>query len=127
VTVLRLALVVGILAGLLTMHTLITASTHTPTAAASIAAPHHAETGGGAVTGSPVSDDCAGSDCDPGHAMGLMSCILALLVAWVLASIAPPSRRRLNALPAAALTLVAALRSVAPPPPSLVALSISRT
>lgn len=120
---LRFALVVGILAGLLAMHTLVTASSHTPTAAAAVT--HHAEPGGGAVTGSPAPDDCA--DCDPGHAMGLMTCVLALLVAWVLASVAPPSGRRLNALPAVALTLVAALRSFAPAPPSLVALSISRT
>jgi hypothetical protein len=59
--------------------------------------------------------------------MGVMACLLALLVASVLTGAAPPVGRWMKELPAAALALVATLRSVAPPPPSLIALSISRT
>lgn len=123
---LRLALVVGVLAGLLAMHTVITAPDH-PAVAAVVTTEHHAAEVGGALSESPASDDCGVSGCEPVHAMGAMACLLALLVAWVLTGAAPPAGRWMNELPAAALALVATLRSVAPPPPSLIALSISRT
>jgi hypothetical protein len=122
---LRLVLVIGVLAGLLAMHTVITGPAHAA-AAAAVTTEHHA-----AGAGEPMSesspDDCGSSGCDPLHAMGAMACLLALLVAWVLTGAAPPAGRWMKDLPAAAPALVATLRSVAPPPPSLIALSISRT
>jgi hypothetical protein len=123
---LRLALVVGVLAGLLAMHTVITGPAH-PAAATAVTIEHHAAETPGVLSESPASDDCASSGCEPSHAMGVMACLLGLLVAWVLTGAAPPAGRWMKELPAAALAIVATLRSVAPPPPSLIALSISRT
>lgn len=123
---LRLVLVVGVLAGLLAMHTVLTGAAH-PAAAAAVTVEHHAAETGGAPGEAPASDDCGTSGCAPLHAMGVMACLLALLVAWVLTGASPPAGRWMRDVPTAALALAAALRSVAPPPPSLIALSISRT
>lgn len=121
---LRLVLVIAVLAGLLAMHTLIVEPPHTT---AAVTVQHHSAENGGALSESTVQDDCGSSDCQPLHAMGLMTCLLALLVALVLAGAAPPAGRWVRELPMAALAFGAALRSVASPPPSLIALSISRT
>jgi hypothetical protein len=123
---LRLVLVVAVLAGLLAMHTVITGAQHTAAVAPAAVEHHPAETAH-VLTEPAVPDDCASSGCLPLHAMGIMTCLLALLVAWALSGAAPPTGRWMRELRAAALALVAASRSVLPPPPSLVALSISRT
>jgi hypothetical protein len=121
---LRLALVVGVVAGLLAMHTVITGPAHAATA---VTVEHHAADAGEPMSESPAFDECGSSGCEPLHAMGVMACMLALLVAWVLTGAAPPAGRWKNDLPAAVLALAQRPRSVGPPPPSLIALSISRT
>jgi hypothetical protein len=123
---LRLALVIAVLAGLLAMHTLMTGPPQTA-ATAAVTVEHHPADTGGALSESATPEDCGSSGCHPLHALGFITCLLVLLVAWVLSGAAPPAARWRRALPVAALALVALLRSVAPQPPSLVALSISRT
>lgn len=123
---LRLALVAGVLAGLLAMHTLVTGPAHTA-AATAVTTEHHAVEAGAPMSESPASDECASSGCEPLHALGVMACLLALLVAWVLTGAAPPAGRWMTESSAAVRALLGSFRSVAPSPPSLIALSISRT
>lgn len=123
---LRLALVIAVVGGLLAMHSLVTETQHT-VAAASVTTQHHAADAGGSLGESPDAVGCGSSDCLPLHAVGVLTCLLALLAVWALVGAAMPSGHRIGRVPPMVRILVAALRSVAPRPPSLVALSISRT
>jgi hypothetical protein len=119
--------VVAVIVGLMAMHTLsVDAPTHTP-AAAVAPAEHH--TGGGALTAdSPAtSDECGPAGCEPMHAMGLMTCVLALLLVSLAFAAAPHISRWFVTLRALNRVLLSALLAAAPTPPSLIELSISRT
>jgi hypothetical protein len=121
---LRFALVVAVLAGLLAMHTLVAGQPHTAAAAVVTVEHHPAEASG--ETGAPLDAEECGPECLPLHAMGLMACVLALLAGLVLLAATRAGSWRPRRSPATA-SFVTALRSIVPQPPSLVALSISRT
>jgi hypothetical protein len=121
---LRLALVIAVLAGLLAMHTLVTGPSHAAAATALTMEHHPAEPWGDPERGIDA-DDC-GPECVPLHAMGVMACVLALLVGLSLV-MAPRAESGSWKRPTAAHWLIGEPRSVVARPPSLVALSISRT
>lgn len=129
--VLLLAVVGGVLVGLLAMHTISSPSSgHMESVSAmssdmttngdhgNMAAPTQAE---------PPAD-CSGM-CDPGHIMASMACVLALLFSALVLGIS--ASRRWSIFFAALRMRWPALAAVAvvamPPPPDLNALSISRT
>jgi hypothetical protein len=124
---LSLGLVVGaIVIGLVGMHTLsIDAPHHAP--AAAVAAEHHPGPPEGIQVVSPAPDECASTGCQPVHAIGLAMCVLALLVLSLVVGVAPPRSGRWMMITLATRSLEPRLRAVDPDPPSLVALSISRT
>lgn len=126
---LSLLAVAALIVGLIAMHSLNLDSSHYAAEVASPSGAHHAPA---SSTTDPVSLaspalECGGAGCDPGHAMTFMACILALLVASIAFGVASNgllgygSPRRLLQL------LLIHLQSAIPPPPSLHALSISRT
>jgi len=119
---LSLALVVGaIVIGLVGMHTLsVDAPRHAPVAAAS---EHHLAE----EMPSTPPDECGPTGCQPLHAMELAMCVLALLVLSVVTGAAPPRTGRWMMMLLMLRSLEPKLRAVAPHPPSLIALSISRT
>jgi hypothetical protein len=121
---LSLGLVVGaIVLGLVGMHTLsVDAPHHAP---AAVVSEHHLAEG--MQSTSPASDECTPTGCQPAHAMGLAFCVLALLVLSLLIGAAPPRTGRWMMIPLTLRSLEPNLRAVAPDPPSLIALSISRT
>lgn len=115
--------VVGVVAGLLSMHTLsVDAPIQTPVAAVAPAEHHDA---GVAFERPATSDECGPSGCEPLHVMGLMACVLALLLVSLVA--APYVSRWYVTLRVFTRLSILAHLAAAPPPPSLVALSISRT
>jgi hypothetical protein len=121
----------GILIGLLAMHFMVTpAASHTPHASgvvAEISAPHDEQRSVGyeSAHSHPVAQ-CDGL-CGPEHDMLGMACILALLLTalWATARLAV---LQWGSPRAAIGVLVAGASTLLPPrPPSLLALSISRT
>ena len=129
---LLLVLVGALVAGLLAMHIVASAmGGHNYAPASTMAmqgAVHHA--GAIAVPGdeSTAVSDCAGS-CDPGHSMVTMVCVLALLITvLVLGALRRPALAGLlRALLLPLRRIVAFAAAAFPLPPSLDALSISRT
>lgn len=131
------AAVVAVLGGLLAMHSFSTHTDHGSTVAAAegahVAAAEGTHGHGATDThesGSHamVADDCADGLCTPGHSSELTACLLALLVATIILAIRSVPGRALLLL-IVALASARRQMSVARParPPSLVALSISRT
>jgi len=119
--------VVGVIAGLMAMHTLsVDAATHAPVAAV---APmeHHADDPARSAGMPATSDECGQAGCDPMHAMGLTTCVLALLLVSLVFGAAPRISRWFVNLRTLSRMLLSTLLAAAPTPPSLVALSISRT
>lgn len=130
-TILLLALVGGVLIGLLAMHTVSSASgEHMASASAMSAGMIHPDSHGGKVSPSqaeaPV--ECGGM-CDPDHIMANMACVLALLFSIYLLAIGPPRRWSifLSELHSRWLAAVAVAVEAMPHPPDLNTLSISRT
>ena len=75
----------------------------------------------------PLPDECGASGCEPMPVMVLMACVLALFLVWLgLAALRRLSWRFVT-LRTAGRTLTALVFAAAPTPPSLIALSISRT
>ena len=120
--------VTAIVVGLLAMHVIATSSDHTGHHIAAMTHEHGDRTAmtDMSPTGAATAD-CNGS-CESGHNMAGMVCLLALLMTTIILTVRVISRwgRDLHRLIAA---LSAALpAALAPPsPPSLLALSISRT
>ena len=115
----------AILIGLLAMHFLasetMTPASHLMTVSAADS-PMIAD----AQDGAPVTPEC-GPTCGPAHDMLAMACVLALLVSIVLIML-PVFLSRIHSIGAAVQVIQARLSALAPPfPPSLYALSISRT
>lgn len=118
--------VAALMFGLLAMHTLNLAGPHHETAA-SISQTDHAMVAAGDNSHVASASECGEGGCGLVDGMGAMACVLALLVAAI-AFAAPAIRSRwLELLPHVAAT--PARVDVASPdhPPSLIALSISRT
>jgi hypothetical protein len=116
-----------VLVGLLSMHTFSPdESTHT-SAVASATMEHEA----GETARSPeppaTSGDCGTSACEPMNAMGLMTCLIALVFVSLAFGAAPHVSRWLANLRTDGRAVISALLAAAPAPPSLIALSISRT
>jgi len=126
-TVLLVALVGGVLVGLLAMHTISSSpgghSESIPAMSADMTS--HGDVVAPAAT---MPADCSGM-CDPGHIMASMVCVLALLFSVVALTISASRRWSmfLAALQARWLAIAAAAVAVMPLPPDLNALSISRT
>lgn len=130
-TLLVLAVVGGVLIGLLAMHTISSASSeHMATASVMTADMSHPGSHGGMVAPSQAESpaECSGM-CDPGHIMANMACVLAVLFSVLVFAIT--ASRRWSAFSAALRSRWLAILAVAveamPPPPDLNALSISRT
>ena len=129
-TVLLLALVGGVLIGLLAMHTISSASgEHMAPASAVSTGTSHPDSHGDMVAPSPAetTTNCGGM-CDPGHIMANMACVLVLLFSALVLAISA-SRRWSTVLAAlrARWRAIVAVAVAAMPPPDLNALSISRT
>jgi hypothetical protein len=124
---LSLGLIVGaIVIGLVGMHTLsIDAPHHAPMAA--VAADLHAGQPEGIQVASPAPDECATTGCQPAHALGLAMCVLALLVLTLVVGAAQPRTGRWMTTLLTLRSPEPERRAVDPHPPSLIALSISRT
>ena len=131
-TMLLLVLVGALVAGLLAMHTIASANGGHNAAPDSTmamqATGNHAD-----VTVAPGGEsiavsDCAGT-CDPGHSMATMVCVLALLISVLaLGALRPPALAGLlRAMLPPLRRIVASAAAAFPLPPSLDALSISRT
>jgi hypothetical protein len=129
-TMLLLAIVGALVAGLLAMHTIANSmGGHNDASASTMAMPgsvHYADAG--AVPNPNMLGDCAGT-CDPGHTMATMVCVLALLVtALLLAATRRDAWSGLLRQAQTSLRKISALAALAfAAPPNLDALSISRT
>ena len=119
--------VVAIVVGLLAMHTLSVDSPGHTTVAITPMDHHHPAELSGPEGPQSTSDDCDSEGCHPVHAMGLMTCVLALLAVTLLFGAGSGARRWIVALPSVARSLAWTLRAASPTPPSLIYLSISRT
>lgn len=133
----RLLFMVGIagalIASLLAMHTLTTATHQVDAAPAmSSAADHHQAMAGAAVDGTvddarPCLGDCGAPGDMPHRAILMTACVLALLAAAIVV-LAPALLARLSTSLGAAVLVVDVPRALPrPQPPSLLVLSISRT
>lgn len=123
---LSLLSVIAMVAGLLAMHTLtVDAPTHPPVAA--VAAMEHPDDTARTADAPATSDECQLTNCEPTHAMGLVTCVLALLLVSLILGAVPHVSRWLVTLRSLGRVLFSALLAAAPTPPSLTALSISRT
>lgn len=131
-TMLLLVLVAALVAGLLAMHIVASAmGGHNDAPASTMAmqgAVHHADAIAVPGDESTAVSDCADS-CDPGHSMVTMVCVLALLITVL--ALGALRRPALSGLLRAILLplrrIVAFAAAAFPLPPSLNALSISRT
>jgi hypothetical protein len=127
-TLLLLALVGGVLIGLLAMHTISSASSgHMGSASAMSAGPNDHD--GMSTTPAEAETLADWNGMWPSHSMAGMACVLALLIS-VLALAHSASRwwsKFLAALRAQRLVIAAVAVAALPPPPDLTALSISRT
>ncbi|WP_152525921.1 DUF6153 family protein [Microbacterium maritypicum] len=129
------AIAVGIIAGLLAMHSFnshATAAGHHDTVAVStqtgVSASHHDASTSAGIPAAPTQDaGCA--TCGAGDSMTWMACILALLVATILLRRIGFGWRHtlLVAMVTAAAKRGPARAQALPPPPSLTVLCISRT
>lgn len=127
------AVAVGVIAGLLAMHSFnshATTAGHHDTVAVSAQAEsdHHDASAGGILPAAPTADEgCA--TCGGGDPMTWMACVLALLVATILLGRIGLGWRHatLSAILTAAITRWPARAHVLAPPPSLTVLCISRT
>jgi len=130
-----LAIAVGVIAGLLAMHSFnshATSASHHDTVAVSAqadaSAHHHDTSAAAAVPDSPTADArCA--TCGGGDPMTWMACVLALLVATILLGRIGLGWRHATLITVltAATTRWPARAHALPPPPSLTVLCISRT
>ncbi|PVE98289.1 DUF6153 family protein [Microbacterium sp. TPD7012] len=130
-----LAVAVGIIAGLLAMHSFNSHATtvgHHDTVAVStdagVSERHHDTSTAAQLPGSPTSDaGCA--TCESGDSMTWMACVLALLVATILLGRSGLGWRHtpLVAILASVTTRWPARAHALPPAPSLTVLCISRT
>jgi hypothetical protein len=119
--------VIVLVAGLLAMHTLsIDAPTHTAGAAVAPMALHADDAAQTAEMPSP-SDDCGPTGCEPMLAIGVMTCVLALLLVSLVFGAAPHVSRWFLSLQTLGRARLSPLLAAAPAPPSLISLSISRT
>jgi hypothetical protein len=129
---LLLVLVGALVAGLLAMHTIASAmGGHNDSPASTMAMQatgNHADVTVVPGGESTAVSDCAGT-CDPGHSMATMVCVLALLISVLaLGALRPPALASLLRVMLAPLRrIVASAAAAFPLPPSLDALSISRT
>lgn len=121
---LRIALVIAVVAGLVAMHTLVAGQPQT--VAPLIGSVEHAPAAVGDPETPAGADDC-GAPCIPPHAMELMTCVLALLAGLAVLAATPRAGSGQLRPHATVASPAAALRSVVPRAPSLIALSISRT
>ncbi len=126
-----LVMAVGVIVGLLAMHTIVSAPGDHHEPVSTMAA--EMNTHGGAVamvipTSANTPGSCSGM-CDPGHVVANMACVLALLFTGLVLTITAsrqwsiffaPTHSLWRAIPPAACLAL-------PPPPDLNALSISRT
>jgi hypothetical protein len=130
-TMLLLALVGGVLVGLLAMHTVSSASgghSESTSAMSSDMATHGDHGDMVAPPAAEMPADCSGM-CDPGHIMSSMTCVLVLLFTGLVLAITASRRWSMifAALRTRWLAIVAVAVAAMPPPPDLNALSISRT
>jgi hypothetical protein len=124
---LSLLSIAAVVVGLLAMHPFSPdETTHIPAAAVS-SMEHQAGAAARSAEPPATSGDCGTSGCEPMHAMGFMICVLALILASVAFAAAPYVTRWLARLRSGGRVLHSALRAALPVPPSLIALSISRT
>lgn len=130
-----IAVAVGIIAGLLAMHSFnshATTAGHHDTVAVSTqagASDHHRDASASAVLPDSPQVDAGCATCGGGDSMTWMACVLALLVATILLGRIGLGWRRtaLIAVLAAATTRSPARARALPLPPSLTVLCISRT
>ena len=123
------AAVVAILGGLLAMHSFSKHTDHGSTIAAAEGAHAHGVTDTHEAGSHAIAvEDCVDGTCTPGHSSELTACLLVLLVAMIILAVRSVPGRALLLL-IVALASARRQMSVARParPPSLVALSISRT
>jgi hypothetical protein len=118
---------VAVIAGLLAMHTMSVEPASHASAVASAPTGRHAVDADLADSDPVPAGDCASGDCAPVHASGLSACVLALLVATIIFLAVPLRSRWLTLIRAQATSLALSVRAIEAPPPSLFALSISRT
>ena len=127
-TVLLLALVCGVLIGLLAMHTISSAwGEHMTTESVMSADMSHPESHGDVAPTPAETADCGGM-CGSDHIMATMACVLALLFSALVLAIS--ASRRWSTLFTAVgnrWLAIVAVAIAAMPPPDLNALSISRT
>lgn len=117
----------AIVVGLLMLHSFsLDESPASPAAAVSPATTPAGETARSAEQPA-APDDCGLSGCDPAHTVGFLACLLAVMVVSLIPVAAPHMSRWLTNLWAQSPSLLYALRAAVPAPPSLIALSISRT
>ena len=120
-TFLLMAVVGGVLIGLLAMHTISSASgEHMATASTMSADMSHPDSHADAPA------ECGGM-CDPSHIMANMACVLALLFSALAITASRRWSTSSTALRGRWLAILAVAVEVMPPPPDLNALSISRT
>jgi len=131
-TLVLLAVVIALLAGLLAMHTLTsTMESHDGNGSATLVmASETGHSAHGAVPNLPESvvAECFGT-CEPDHTMAAMACILALLAATLALGAARSSNGAIVIARSAQhhRDILAVAAREARPPPDLKALSISRT
>lgn len=119
-----LVAVAAVVGGMLAMHSFSTDAGHGTTIAVAAAEAHHHED---SAASSIAREDCGGS-CEPGHSMAVTACLLALLVLTILFAVRDVPGRGLMMLAAVVRSAQRYARAVPwPKPPSLEALSISRT
>ena len=129
-----IAVAVGIITGLLAMHSFNSHATagHHDTVAVGISSEmsdHHLETSSVLAMPASSSYEAGCGMCDDQDAMTWMACVLALFVATILRGRTGPGWRQLAlaAVLAATTTRSPARAHALPPPPSLTVLCISRT
>ena len=131
-TLLLLSIVIALLAGLLAMHVLASSmgshDQHAPVTMAMADGPNHSILVTTPGPGESAVADCSGN-CDPGHSMASMVCILALLAATIVLG-AARSAHGFTAIPRPLHHhggFAAENARDMGPPPDLTFLSISRT
>ena len=122
------AAVVAIVGGLLAMHSFSTHTDHRASVAAAEGAHQHGATHVDDASSNTAHQECSEGSCEPAHSAAATACLLALLTATIILAIRDVPSRTLQLL-IVALARVRLEMSDAKParPPSLVALSISRT
>ncbi|WP_294180687.1 DUF6153 family protein [uncultured Schumannella sp.] len=118
----------AVIVGLLAMHSVAASTDHADVGStvASVQADAEISAHGTTTSGDHCAGACSAAPSDPAHSMVLMVCALALVVA-ALALVAPALLTRHASSVLRPTSAPQDLRARFAPPPSLVALSISRT